>query len=597
MDFDKKTIFAFVLIGLILILANTGLYQKLVDPKGYELRQQRKQQIAEQRNNPASVESKDTAQVLSELEEKPVVEMPDQDETLLDQTTGIQENLPKSEEKIIVVETDLYKATFSSLGASLLQWELKKYNGPDGNDVRLFRPDDYGTLGLGFTTQTGDSLGTGNIVFETTSENSVVLTSTESHTIEFVLTIGEKRSIKKSFTLFNGRYAINMDISFENMQDVIADKKFVVGAPNGLASTEKRLKDDMLYAMAGYSSNGKVEYVKKTNNKLQEEVGSFDWAAIRTKYFAFYIIPKTQVGDEVRIMGTEIGDSPDSKEKWKKFDLEMVFSYLGGRTVNEEFLIYLGPLEYDVLKKYDGKLHDFIDVGFLNLKIVSRPILITLKWMHNYIPNYGIVLLIFSVLIKIIVYPLTHKSYESMQKMQAIQPKLKELQEKYKNEPQKLNQATMAMYKEEGVNPMGGCLPMLIQMPLLIGLFNVFRSTIELRGEPFFWWITDLSAPDTIYTFPAGFSLPLYGDSVNILPLVMGVTMFIQQKMTVTDPKQKMMVYFMPVFLTLLFNSFPSGLNLYYALFNALSILQQKYLTPKKIQAVQATSVAKRKRK
>jgi YidC/Oxa1 family membrane protein insertase len=144
---------------------------------------------------------------------------------------------------------------------------------------------------------------------------------------------------------------------------------------------------------------------------------------------------------------------------------------------------------------------------------------------------------------------------------------------------------------------MGGCLPMLIQMPLLFGLFIVFRTTIELRGEGFMLWITDLSAPDTIYTFPGNFSLLMYGNTVNILPLLMGVTMFIQQKMTVTDPKQKMMVYFMPIFMTLLFNSFPSGLNLYYTLFNALSILQQKYLTPKKVQpATEAPVVKKRKR-
>ena len=144
---------------------------------------------------------------------------------------------------------------------------------------------------------------------------------------------------------------------------------------------------------------------------------------------------------------------------------------------------------------------------------------------------------------------------------------------------------------------MGGCLPMVIQMPLLFGLFIIFRTTIELRGQGFIFWITDLSAPDTIYAFPGGFSLPIYGDSVNILPLVMGITMFFQQKMTVTDPKQKMMVYFMPIFLTLLFNSFPSGLNLYYALFNFLTILQQKYLTPKKvIAAPEEPAVRKRKR-
>jgi len=189
-------------------------------------------------------------------------------------------------------------------------------------------------------------------------------------------------------------------------------------------------------------------------------------------------------------------------------------------------------------------------------------------------------------LIKIIVHPLTRKSYVSMQKMQTLQPKLNELKEKYGKDPQRLNKETMKLYKESGINPLSGCLPTLLQLPLLWAIFIVFRNTIELRDAAFIWWIKDLSAPDTILKLP--FSIPFYGDLVNILPLFMGVTMFIQQKMTMKDPKQKAMIYFMPIFLTLLFNSFPSGLNLYYALFNLFSILQQKYFPPKEIEVVEA---------
>jgi YidC/Oxa1 family membrane protein insertase len=597
MDFDRKTILAFVLIGLILLLANTGLYQKLVDPKGYELRQQQKQRAVEQKNNPAPIQEKQADQVLTELEEKPVVVEKVVEKPVLEKPQDLPESLNQATEKTIVVETDLYKATFSSRGAAILQWELKKYPGPDGDYVRLFRPDDYGTLGLGFTTKTGDSLGTGNIVFETTSQSSVVLSGSDSHTIEFVLPVGENRSITKTYTLVNGKYAVKMNVNLKNMDDIIADKRLVIGAPNGLASTESRLKDDMMYAKVATFAGGDLEKGYKSNGKVYKETGSFDWVAVRTKYFAFYIVPQNDKLNYAEIVGDEISLNPNEKDKWKKYSIEVAMPYLGERNANKEFMLYLGPLEYDVLKKYDYSMHDFMDFGWGFIKWFSLPILKSLKWMHNYIPNYGIVLLIFALLIKIIVYPLTHKSYESMQKMQAIQPKLKELQEKYKSDPQKLNQATMAMYKEEGVNPMGGCLPMLIQMPLLFGLFIVFRTTIELRGEGFMLWITDLSAPDTIYTFPGGFTLPLYGNTVNILPLVMGVTMFIQQKMTVTDPKQKMMVYFMPIFLTLLFNSFPSGLNLYYALFNALSIIQQKYLTPKKVQPATETPVVKKRKR
>ena len=189
-------------------------------------------------------------------------------------------------------------------------------------------------------------------------------------------------------------------------------------------------------------------------------------------------------------------------------------------------------------------------------------------------------MIIFSLLVKILVYPLTKKSYESTQKMQAIQPEISALKEKYKNDQQKFSQAQISLFKERGVNPLGGCFPILLQMPLLFALFQVFRSTIELRGAPFVLWIKDLSAPDAIINLP--FHIPIYGGHIAVLPILMGVTMFIQQKMMPTQAsgQQKFMSYFMTGFFTLLFNNFPSGLNLYYTLFNALTIVQQKFFTP-----------------
>jgi YidC/Oxa1 family membrane protein insertase len=220
-----------------------------------------------------------------------------------------------------------------------------------------------------------------------------------------------------------------------------------------------------------------------------------------------------------------------------------------------------------------------MNFGWKIIQPISKLVLWAFQFLNSFIPNYGIVIVVFSLLVKIILHPLTKKSYQSMQEMQRIQPEMARLREKYASDPQKMNMEVMKLYKEHGVNPMGGCLPMLLQMPLLYALFIVFRSTIELRQAPFFGWIKDLSAPDTIFHLP--FSIPLYGDTVNVLPIVMGATMPIQQAMTVTDPKQKMMVYMMPIIMTLAFNTFPSGLNLYYTLFNVLSILQQKYMPMK----------------
>jgi YidC/Oxa1 family membrane protein insertase len=208
---------------------------------------------------------------------------------------------------------------------------------------------------------------------------------------------------------------------------------------------------------------------------------------------------------------------------------------------------------------------------------ISLFILSIFNFFKTFIPNYGIIIVLFSIIVKIVVYPLTKKSYRSMKEMSKLQPLMAEMKEKYKGDPQRYQKETMKLYKEHGVNPMGGCLPVLLQLPLLGALFIVFRSTIQLRGASFIpGWIDDLSRGDTLFTLP--FSLPMYGDQFNLLPILMAVSMIFQSKMTMKDPKQKAMVYIMPIFLLLLFNQFPSGLNLYYTMFNVLTIVQQKFI-------------------
>ena len=165
-----------------------------------------------------------------------------------------------------------------------------------------------------------------------------------------------------------------------------------------------------------------------------------------------------------------------------------------------------------------------------------------------------------------------------MSEMQYIQPLVAEIREKYKNDPQRMNKELMRIYKEHGINPLGGCLPTLLQMPLLFALFIVFRSTIQLRGQPFVLWITDLSSPDKLYF---GVDLPLIGDNIHVLPIFMALTMIWQSRMTITDPKQKAMVYIMPVFMLFIFYSLPSGLNLYYSVFNVLSMVQTHMIRKK----------------
>ena len=190
--------------------------------------------------------------------------------------------------------------------------------------------------------------------------------------------------------------------------------------------------------------------------------------------------------------------------------------------------LYLGPLEYERIKNLGVNLELVMDFGWAIIRPISKSVLWVLKTMHTVIPNYGVILIIFSILVKLIVYPLTKKDYESTQAMQSIQPEVNALKEKHKNNLVKLNQATMELYKKKGVNPLGTCFPMLLQMPLLFALFTVFRSTIELEVNICFW-IKDLSAPDVLFYLP--FKMPLYGNYVCALPILMALSMYAQQKM------------------------------------------------------------------
>jgi YidC/Oxa1 family membrane protein insertase len=211
--------------------------------------------------------------------------------------------------------------------------------------------------------------------------------------------------------------------------------------------------------------------------------------------------------------------------------------------------------------------------GWAIIKPISRGVLWALVGLHSVISNYGVVIIVFSLLVKVILWPLTRKSQVSMKKMSALQPEMAALKELHKNNSQAMNAAVMKLYKDRGVNPASGCLPLLLQMPVLYSLFVIFSSTIEFRQAPFLFWISDLSRPDIIAML--GFSIPMYGAHVTVLPIIMGISQFFMSKRTTTDPNQKMMIYIMPVFMLLIFNNLPSGLTLYYTLFNLLAILEQ----------------------
>ena len=306
----------------------------------------------------------------------------------------------------------------------------------------------------------------------------------------------------------------------------------------------------------------------------KEFSGATDWVASRNKYFAVAIIPTTSISDGAYLEGNRSA-MPDNGVK-ETYDVSLKMPYKGEANESSTFKIFLGPLQHSLLKSYNKGLENIMSLGWAWLirpisEYIMLPIFIAI---HYIIPNWGLVIIIFSILIKLALHPLSKSQMKSMKKMQKLQPLMDELKIKYKDDPQKMNQSIMNLYKEYGINPAGGCLPLLPQMPIMYALYAVFRGAIELRQASFVGWIKDLSIPDVIYRLP--FKMPIIGiQDISGIALIMGVTMFIQTKMTTKDPRQKATVWMMPIMMTLLFNGFPSGLNLYYTVFNVLAIGQQ----------------------
>ena len=488
------------------------------------------------------------------------------------QPEGNPANVPSYEnvqqyvaEDFVTVESPLYTATISNKnGGSFTSFILKNYKATDSTSVQLV-----------------DNFNKNNLLFEAISVDGLPLILSESWNLRgskkrFSVTDRSEslsftsevlgKTISKTLTFDPLSYNINISFDLSAIKEQISQGLYSLSWNGGLPSTEKNLKDELFYYKAYVYQGDELSSEKLRKQKTLDEKyrGQTNWVGTRNKYFLTAIIPVDNNAVGASLRGTYESEVPH-------FDISI------NQQVNSSnsFTLYLGPLEYKNVSSLGVNLEQTMSMGFSLIRPISRGVLAALVAMHKYIPNYGIVLIIFSILVKIIVYPLTRKSYQSMRQMSTVQPKLKALKEKYAKDPQKLNKATMALYKEEGVNPMGGCLPMLIQMPLLFALFQVFRSTIELRGAPFMLWITDLSAPDTLFE--------IGGFPINILPLLMGISMLLQQRMTPTTGQagqQKQMMYFMNIFFIFIFYKFPSGLNLYYTLFNVLTILQQKYLTP-----------------
>ncbi len=576
---QNRTLVAIALMGLILLVFFSDWYQEIMAP-GSTLPQ--KPHI--ESSFSAETDSSATA-IQDSVVHTYVTAVSDFDTTAL----------PAVDETNIIVSTPLYEMRFSNRGAgTLASVFLNNYLTKDSSRVQLISDLAQGVLAnhfIGYETEdfnTSEFLAVSSLG-EGANYDFPVYGKPASFTFE--LNLGSGAKLLRTFTFYPDSFHFDLKQELINFDQVNAGRYFATSWVGGIAPTEKNRKDDLyyskMYALLG-DDNSPEDYSADKDRETSVQTALTTWVGTRSKYFTAILVPEQPVSEFKSVRYQTAGDKDYSQ---KIFNFDVRDSFDRRNAVSESnYRVYVGPLDYGILKNYGLNFEEMMNWGWFGL--IGKGALWVFKALYRIIPNYGIVLIIFSVLVKLLLAPLTKKQFSSTQSMQQAQPQITALKEKYKDDSKRLNEETMKLYKELGINPLGGCLPLVIQMPILIAMFNLFRTTIELRGAAFGgleFWISDLSLPDTVGTF--------MGFDINLLPIIMSATMILQQKMmspstAATNPQMKNMPYIMTAVFFFMFYTFPSGLNLYYTLFNVMSILQQK-LTPNKPLPVLATPVSK----
>ncbi len=502
------------------------------------------------------------------------------------QALGVLAQLQRGEEEFVTVETDHTTIQLTSKGASFHRWYLKQFKSWFGGETQLipYNPPSGQTLGefgVVFTSTESKQVDTRllNYRFDPATPRTIKLTGTETATVIARLTLPHGGSIVRTYTFHGNTYSVDAKIQLNQMSDVIANRKYEIVWSNGLQYQEANSQDESNSSKAMMSLGGSIEEIDAAKFDEQPKTnmtGALDYMAIKTKYFVASIIPKVKNNEsQVFLEGQRIGAPQDGAYETYSMALRLPYR---GQSQEDNFTVYVGPIDYNILKQYE--MQAVVDFGW---KWIIRPIgewfmLPVFQATYKVIPNYGLAILIFTILMKILLHPLSIGQLQSSMKMQLLAPEIEKIRKRHPDDMQTQQQETMKLYGEYGINPAGGCLPLLLQMPILYALWAVLSSAIQLRQMPFFGWITDLATPDVLYRLPA--KIPLFNvDIISGLAIAMGLTMFVQQKLTITDPRQKAMVYMVPVMMTLSFSTFPAGLNLYYFMFNLLGIAQQLYLT------------------
>jgi YidC/Oxa1 family membrane protein insertase len=482
--------------------------------------------------------------------------------------------MPERISKSITVDTPFFRAQLSEQGAGFTSFILKKYREKVAKDSPLQQllPQKVPvkTILTGFAGKSFGGLD--NAVFSTKLNVDTVSIKDVAQEITFYWKSDQGVEVEKTYRFSPDSYLIGLSVNIINRSDrAIQDKLFVT--LNGSVPNDKRA-----YGFEGPSAfiNDKLEEVKiKKIADKSTYSGNLKWIGMQDRYFLMSVIPD-KVEEAAMRLSLKGDDLIEAQYLGPDTDIRP------GTQHTFKYLIFFGPKSTKILGQVGHDLDKALNFGWFD--ILAKPCVWLMNMLYGVIPNYGVAIIILTILIKIVLWPLGSKSYKSMSEMKKIQPLMKEIREKYKDDKKKMNEEVMSLYRTYKINPLGGCLPMVVQLPVFFALYRMLYQAIELRHAPFFLWIDDLSAPDRLFHFNIDkipFMEPPYG--IPVLTLIMGATMLLQQKMSppMGDPTQAKMMMFMPLIFTVIFINFSSGLVLYWLVNNILSISQQYYIQKK----------------
>ncbi|KPK00713.1 MAG: hypothetical protein AMJ60_00215 [Desulfobacterales bacterium SG8_35] len=472
-------------------------------------------------------------------------------------------SLPAQQGRDIVVENSKYRAVIAETGGGIKSFRLKNYRetaAPDAELKELISTDSYIDLPLYFTW--GVEPRRAQVPLFVADKESLTVEAGESRTLTMTAQLSSGLQVTRRLTFDPDSYLINMSVDIYNFSETpLQGSPYLSLTNRPFSSTSQR------YLFSGPAAflDGKLHEVKASDLEKAAETlsGNISWAAFEGTYFMTGVIPENPSNQTLKLSAQ--GDMVNSL----LVSPEDVIPAAGRLQYN--YQVYFGPKRITTLRAAGHDLERIVNFGWFDK--IARPALYLLNFFYSYVGNYGIAIILVTVLIKILFWPIAQKGLKSMKNMQKIQPKMAKLKEKYKNDSARLNQEMMGLYKTYKVNPLGGCLPMVLQIPVFFALYKVLLQAIELRHAPFMLWVSDLSAPDRLMI---GVDIPYLG-GIPVLTLLMGGSMFLQQKMTPSpaDATQAKIMMFLPVIFTFMFLNFASGLVLYWLVNNLLSIGQQ----------------------